>query len=52
MKPSCGFSTKVLAAGLGALEGGQKTGERITAQEERIFCAEGHEDLWALVPGL
>lgn len=44
MKPSCGLSTEVLAAGLGALAGRQKTGERVTAQDEKFFCAEGHED--------
>lgn len=44
VKPSCGLSTEVLAAGLGALAGRQKTGEQVTAQDEKLFCAEGHED--------
>lgn len=44
MKPSCGLATEVLAAGVGALAGMQKTGERITAQYEMLFCTEGHED--------
>lgn len=43
MKPSCGLSTEVLAA-VGVLAGRQKTGEWITAQGEKFFCAEGYED--------